>query len=185
VNSAGVAYEGEGTAAFETGGGYIHSDFGTGLIYSDGGVVADPNTGAIVGNYGASGLVAPDSSLNRVFILGQTTAQAGTDDFTIESFDEKSFAPVSSITLNNVSGSPIALARWGTTGLAVLTSGGLPDILENGSGMLYIVQDAQFVSSAQASGTAQAAAMEPVHRRWKRMTTREMVERARQARSAR
>jgi hypothetical protein len=181
VNSAGVAYQGEGTTAFETGGGYIHSDFGTGLIYSDGGVVADPNTGAIVGNYGASGLVAPDSSLNRVFILGQTTAQAGTDDFTIESFDEKSFAPVSSITLNNVSGSPIVFARWGTTGLAVLTSGGLPDIIENGLGMLYIVQDAQFVSSAQASGTAQAAAKEPVQRRWKRMTTREMLEQAHQA----
>src|SRR5215472_11518646 len=53
--------------------GQIHSDFATGLIYSDEGKVADPTTQAIVGTYNASGLVAPDSSLNRVFILGQTT----------------------------------------------------------------------------------------------------------------
>ena len=39
------------------------------------------------------GLAAPDSSLNRVFILGQTSAQAGTNNYTIQSFDEKALHP--------------------------------------------------------------------------------------------
>jgi hypothetical protein len=180
VNATGAIYQGQGTAVFNTAGGYIHSDFGTDLIYSDGGVVADPNTGAIVGTYGASGLAAPDSSLNRVFILGQTSAQANTDNYTIESFDQKAFAPVSSITLSNVSGTPIGLSRWGNTGLAVLTSGGIPNVV-SGQGMLYMVEDANFVSSAPAAASARTAAMEPVRRRWKWMTTREIVEQTRRA----
>lgn len=174
VASSGVSYLGQGTATFDTAGGYIHSDFGTGLIYSDGGSVADPNSGAVVGSYGASGLVAPDSSLNRVFILGQTSTQANTNNFTIESFDQKAFTTVGSITLNNISGSPIALVRWGTAGLAVLTSGGLTDILENGSGMLYLVQDTAFVSGTPSS-SIRGATLERVQQRWKRLTTREIL----------
>jgi DNA-binding beta-propeller fold protein YncE len=186
VDSSGVSYLSGGNSVFNTAGGYIHSDFGTNLIYSDGGSVADPTTATVVGNYGASGLVAPDSSLNRVFILGQTAAQANTNNYTIESFDQKAFSPVSSIALNNVSGSPIALARWGLSGLAVLTSGGLADILENGMGMLYLVQDAKFVTSAQAAagsrviGSAEIDARERVQQRWKRMTAREILARVRQ-----
>ncbi|MGB8539055.1 MAG: IPT/TIG domain-containing protein [Acidobacteriaceae bacterium] len=174
VASAGVSYLGQGTATFDTGGGYIHSDFGTGLIYSDGGSVADPHSGAVVGSYAASGLAAPDSSLNRVFILGQTAAQANTNNYTIESFDQKAFTPVGSIPLNNVSGSPIALVRWGAAGLAVLTAGGLPGILENGSGMLYVVQATAFVSSMPSS-SVRGAAVERVQQRWKRLTTREIL----------
>jgi hypothetical protein len=136
VNSSGVSYLSDGTAVFNDIGYEIHSDFGTGLIYGDDGKVGDPSTGAVVGNYNASGLVAPDSSLNRVFILGQTAAQSGTNNFTVESFDEKGYTPVSSITLDNLAGSPIQLVRWGTSGLAVLTSGGVPGMYENSSGML-------------------------------------------------
>jgi hypothetical protein len=182
VDSSGVSYLGQGSAEFDTAGGYLHSDFGTGLIYSDGGNVSDPTTGAIVGTYGASGLVAPDSSLNRTFILGQTAAQANSNNFTIQSFDEKAFTSVSSITLNNLSGNPIALVRWGTTGLAVLTSGGLTDIAENGSGMLYLVQDSTFVSNAPAMASVRETAVEGVQLRWKRMTVREMLAQTRQTR---
>ena len=85
--------------------GEIHSDFGTGFIYSDDGDVADPSTQSIVGTYNASGLVAPDSSLNRVFVLGQTSEQANSSNFTIESFNENTYAAVSSITIQNVSNS--------------------------------------------------------------------------------
>ena len=137
-----------------------------------------------MGSYGASGLVAPDSSVDRVFILGQTAAQANTNNFTIQSFDEKAFTPVGSITLNNVSGSPIALARWGTAGLAVLTSGGLPDILENGSGMLYLVQDAPFVSGTPAS-SLRGATVKRVQQRWKRLTAREILAKVHLALSSR
>lgn len=181
VDPSGLSYLGQGSTTFDTGGGYLHSDFGTGLIYSDGGSVADPNTGATVGSYQASGLVAPDSSLNRVFILGQTSAQVNTNNYTIESFDQKAFTPVSSITLSNLSGSPIGLIRWGTSGLAVLTSGGLADILENGLGMLYLVQDAKFVSNLRVSGNIRENTVERVQQRWKRMTVRERLALAHEA----
>lgn len=179
VNQSGVSYEGQGGAVFDTAGGYTHSDFGTNLIYSDGGSVADPTTGSIVGSYGASGLVAPDSSLNRVFILGQTAAQTNTDNYTIESFDQKAFTPISSITLSNVSGSPIALARWGNSGLAVLSAGGLADVFENGNGMLYLLEDKSFVSNNKP--TLQQAEQERVQQRWKRMTIRQTLARVHKA----
>jgi hypothetical protein len=179
VDAAGLSYLTQGTAEFDTAGGYLHSDFGTGLIYGDGGKVADPASGSIVGNYGASGLAVPDSSLNRVFFLGQTAAQANSNNYTIESFDQKAFTPVSSITLSNVSGVPVAMVRWGNSGLAVLTSGGLDAPFSvNGSGMLYLLQDAQFVSGAQAAsdsltnGNTTGTLPERVHMRWKRMTPR-------------
>ena len=98
--------------------------FGTGLIYSDCGNVANPTTLATVGTYNAGGLLVPDSSLNRVFILGQTSAQANTNNYTIESFNQTAFTPVSSITLNNLQGIPFAFSRWGASGLAVLNGDG-------------------------------------------------------------
>ena len=94
----------------------IHYDAGNGLIYSDGGQVIQPSKGSIAGNYGSSGLVVPDSTLNTVFILGQTTAQTGTSGYTIESFDQAKMTPVGSITVDNVVGTPTAFIRWGTTG---------------------------------------------------------------------
>jgi hypothetical protein len=179
--SSGVAYLGQGTANFNTTGGYIHSDFGTGLIYSDDGTVADPHTGSIVGGYQASGLVAPDSSLNRVFILGQTASQANSTNFTIQSFDQKGFTPVSSITLSNLSGTPIQLVRWGTSGLAVLTSGGLEDVYENALGMLYLIQDASFVSNLPPASATKATMKELVQQRSKRLSKRAMLKLAQQA----
>jgi len=164
VSQAGAALLATGTAPFNQ--GEIHSDFGTGLIYSDDGNVADPKTQAIVGSYNASGLVAPDSSLNRVFILGQTQAQAGTNNFTIVSFDEKAYSFISSITIQNLLGSPIQLLRWGNSGLAVLT-------INEGSGsagMLYLVQDATFVSNAQTAVSQFSKPQESVQRRWKRFS---------------
>ena len=181
VDSSGVSYLGQGAAVFDPAGGYLHSDFGTGLIYNDGGQVGDPHTGAVVGSYDASGLVAPDSSLNRVFILGQTAAQANSTNYTIQAFDEKAFKLVSSITLNNLSGTPIALTRWGNSGLAVLTTGGVTDVSENGLGMLYIVQDAAFVSNANATSSIQKAKVERVQRRWKQMNIRDILARVHKA----
>ena len=168
VSSSGVAFEAQGSDnSFNACGGEIHSDFGTGLIYSDCGNVADPTTLATVGTYNASGLVAPDSSLDRVFILGQTAAQANTNNFTVESFDEKAYTPVSSITIENVGGSPLQLVRWGTSGLAVLTLA-VPGA--NVPGMLYLIQDATFVSSAPAAAFKPSNTRELVQQRWKRIT---------------
>jgi IPT/TIG domain len=153
VNSSGATF----LNAYQNGmNGDIHSDFGTGLIYSDDGKAANPVSGAIVGTYNASGLLVPDSTLNRVFIFGQTNSQSGTNNFTIESFDQKALTPVSSITLNGLSGSPFSMVRWGNSGLAVLTTNGL----------LYIVQDSTFVSSSNAPNVGQALTRENVKMLW-------------------
>jgi hypothetical protein len=169
ITQSGAAFVAAGPPSF--GQGEIHSDFGTGLIYNDDGNVGDPNTLSIVGTYGASGLVAPDSSLNRVFILGQTAAQANTNNFTVESFDEKAYTPVSSITLENIIGSPIQFVRWGNSGLAVLTMNG-----GSGSqGMLYLIQDTTFVSSALSTVSHVSKPKGLVQRRWKRVSKADIV----------
>ncbi len=162
VTSSGVSSVVVGPTSFNNG-DPLHEDFGTGFIYSDTGNVADPTTQAQVGNYGASGLAAPDSTLNSVFILGQTASQANTNNYTIDSFNESAYTPISSITLTNLLGTPIELIRWGTSGLAVLTanqSGGP-------AGMLYLIQDPSFVTNAQAAGSRLFPPQELVQRRWK------------------
>ena len=182
ISPSGAALLGTGTDnSFNTGYAQIHSDFGTGLIYSDNGNVADPTTQATVGTYNASGLVVPDSSLNRVFILGQTAAQANTSNYTIQSFDQMAYTPVASITVQNLYGSPIEFARWGTSGLAVLTLGrpesGLP-------GILYLVRDADFVSSAPGAAFQLSKAQELVRRRWKHISKADIVKMVQTKRAA-
>ncbi len=176
VGPSGVSLLTVGTGNFNYNYAEIHSDFGTGLIYSDDGNVADPTTQAIVGTYNASGLAAPDSSLNRVFILGQTTAQANTSNYTIQSFDEKAYTPVSSITLDDIIGSPIQMVRWGSSGLAILTQYQILDnYLFGTAGMLYLVEDSNFVSKAQPSSPAVINAEKRVQRRWKRISRADIV----------
>jgi hypothetical protein len=161
VNASGPSLTGE-YPSFNIMDAEIHSDFGTGLIYSDDGKVADPVTGTIVGSYPANGLVAPDSSLGRVFIFGQTSSQSQSNNYTIGSFDQKNFTAVSYITVDNIVGLPTTLVRWGTSGLALIT------LNPNGAGMLYILQDTNFVSNAAARVSSQATAMrnEDVQLRW-------------------
>lgn len=173
VDSSGANYVGS-HPSFNTIGAWLHSDFGTGLVYSDDGNVANPATGATVGSYGASGLVAPDSTLNSVFILGQTSAQANTNNFTVESFNQSTFALRSSITLNDLAGSPLALVRWGASGLALLTLN-LGEYFAGGSGgTLYILQDSGFVSHSSSSNLAKSVPKELVQQRWKRLSRRDI-----------
>jgi hypothetical protein len=147
----------------------IHYDAGSGLIYSDGGQVIQPSTGSIAGNYGSSGLVVPDSTLNTVFILGQTTAQTGTSSYTIESFDQAKMTPIGSITVDNVVGTPSAFIRWGTNGLAFTTRVGAPsDFFGIGPGQLHVLSGT-FVNPAgsPAGSAAVAPSLPPLvdHRR--------------------
>ncbi len=129
----------------------IHFDRGTGYLYADDGYATDPATGAHLGGYNARGLLVPDSSLNRVFILGQTASQNGTSNYTIFSFDQSSFASVSSLTLGHLVGTPVAITRWGASGLAIVTcnSGAGPD--SGPAGMLYILDAPTFISATQPS----------------------------------
>ena len=165
VSQSGAAFVAAGTMPFNTS-DPIHSDFGTGLIYSDDGNVADPATQAIVGTYSASGLVATDSSLDRIFILGQTGEQTNTNNYTIQAFDEKAYTEVTGVKVNNLIGFPYAFVRWGTSGFAILT------IFEgNGPpGMLYLVQDSSLAMNVHEAANQLSAPHERVQMRWKRIS---------------
>lgn len=124
VNSSGVTLLQDYYGEFLNFGIRIHFDAGTKLVYSDDGLVVDPSDGLVVGNFNASGLMVPDSTINAGFFLGQTQAQFGSPNFTIESFDLTTQLPTASITLPNVSGNPLNMIRWGQSGLAFNTDQG-------------------------------------------------------------
>jgi hypothetical protein len=147
----------------------LHFDAGTGLIYTDGGQVLQPSNGSTVGNYGASGIAVPDSTLDRVFILGQTTTQVGTLNYTIESFDQSKFTAIASITIDNVVGTPTALIRWGANGLAFTTRvGAPPDFNGTGPGQLYVISGDFVNPSTSSSRSTLARPIIPVRRTWSR-----------------
>ena len=91
-------------------GGPMREDFlGTGLIYSDAGNVADPITQAHGwGTYGASGPCSSGFDVEQRFYSGLTASgQANTNNYTIDSFNESAYTPISSITLTNLMGMPV------------------------------------------------------------------------------
>lgn len=76
-------------------------------------------------------IVAPDTSLNRVFFMADTnTNQYNYYADGIVAYNQSTFLPSSIIPLNipttegNTNYSPVDLIRWGQDGLAALTSGG-------------------------------------------------------------
>ena len=145
----------------------IHYDPGTGLIYTDGGQALDPTNGNVVGNFNASGIAVPDSSLARVFFLGQTTAQIGTSDFTIQAYDQQQLTLVDSIVISNVLGTPTGLIRWGTNGLAFTTRVGAPtDFTGIGPGQLYILTGNVVAAHAKSKAEPNLAGKPHVQRTW-------------------
>jgi hypothetical protein len=145
----------------------IHFDAGTGLVYTDAGQAIQPSNGTIVGSYGASGLAVPDSILGRVFILGQTSPQVGTSNYTIESFNQTSFAAIGSITIQNVVGTPTSFIRWGNNGLAFTTRiGGTADFIGTGPGQLYVVSGSFVDPAAPTSQSTAVTQLLPVRRTW-------------------
>ena len=144
----------------------IRYDAGTGLVYTGGEQAIQPSNGSIAGTYGASGIAVPDSTLDRVFILGQTATQVGTSNYTIESFDQTKFTAIASITISNVVGTPTAMIRWGTDGLAFTTrvgsSAGFTGI---GPGQLYVI-NGDFVKPSGTSPLLRTAPMLSVQRTW-------------------
>jgi hypothetical protein len=165
VGSTGAVLDQHYDRVFNTYSPGIHYDAGTGLVYTDAGDAIQPSNGTIVGGYGASGIAVADSTLDRVFILGQTSAQTGTSNYTIESFDQTKFAPIGSFTIQNIVGTPTALIRWGTNGLAFTTLVGRPtDFTGTGPGQLYVISGSFVNPSAPASGPS--SALLPVQRTW-------------------
>jgi hypothetical protein len=119
VSSTGVVQKNDFANALGSSARF-HFDAGTKLIYSDGGRAVDPSTGLPVGNFNISGLMVPDSTLNKAFFL----TGSGSPTVTITSFDLKLFTQIDSITVNSVTGNPQRLIRWGQNGLAFNTDGG-------------------------------------------------------------
>lgn len=134
----------------------IHFDRGTQLIYSDDGHIVIPSTGLPAGVFAASGVMVPDSTVNKAFFLGQTASQSGSEAFTIESFDLARFTPIDSVTIPNVSGYPLRLIRWGTSGLAFNTTGGQV-FLYSGS----------LVTETTTAQNREKLLADPVRRTWK------------------
>jgi hypothetical protein len=144
----------------------IHYDAGTGFVYTDSGQVIQPSNGSIVGSYDASGIAVPDSTLDRVFILGQTVTQIGTSNYTIESFDQTKFTAITSITINNVVGTPTGIIRWGSDGLAFTARvGSSADFIGIGPGQLYVI-NGDFVKPSGTSPLLRTVPMLSVQRTW-------------------
>jgi len=125
VNSTGVVLTSDYPNTFSGFSNRIHFDAGNKLIYSDDGHAVNPSTGASLGTFPLSGfatppIVVPDSNLN----LGFFAAKSGSSSVAIYSFNLSTFAPISSLLIPNVSGTPLRLIRWGQSGLAFNTDAG-------------------------------------------------------------
>jgi trimeric autotransporter adhesin len=131
VNSGGITLTTDYPSEFSTYYVKLHYDAGTGDVYTDDGYVIDPANGQHVGQFQASGLMVPDSTLNSAFFLGQTQAQSGTTNFTIESFDLTTLAATAEITVPNVRGNPLHFIRWGANGLAFHDDAGYVYVLNS------------------------------------------------------
>jgi len=117
VNSNGVALNQDFPSTFTRFGDSIHFDPGTNLIYSDEGHVINPSTGLPAGNFNATGAAAVDSILNTAFFA---SGNAGST-VSIESFDLMHFTPINTVTIPNLTGTPLHLIRWGQNGLAFIS----------------------------------------------------------------
>jgi hypothetical protein len=167
VSSSGVVLTQHENALLQTYSPSIHYDPGAGLVYADGGQVIQPSSGTIVGSFGVSGIAVPDSTLNRVFILGQTTAQSGTSSYTIESFDQTTFASIAAVTIDNVVGVPTGLIRWGSNGLAFTTIAGfLSQGILTGPGQLYVIAGSFVNPSGSENRPATKGPLLPVRKTW-------------------
>jgi hypothetical protein len=120
VSSGGVTLSKDTAGAFGAFGYKIHFDAGTNVVYGDEGHAIDPTTGSPVGNFNTSGLMAPDSTLNKAFFL----TGLGSPTVTITSYDLKLFTKIDSLTISGIIGKPLRLIRWGQNGLAFNTDGG-------------------------------------------------------------
>ncbi len=146
VNSSGVVLDQDYQGVFWNP-GRIHYDRGSGLVYSDDGFHAvNPSSGLPVGIFEVGGgwPMAPDSTLNTVFILSQYIFQENSN-YTIEAFDMTHFVPVAKIPISTVQNGISRLGRfirWGTNGLAV----------NDTAGNLYLVSGS-FVGAIHNSGS--------------------------------
>ena len=128
--------------------------------YADAGGVADITTSpatqlgyyAPLQQYGANAKVEPDTSLQRIFFLGNTVPTSnyyGSPDGIVV-YDQNTFLPTNTLPLNmlsiegNNSFTGVDLIRWGQDGLAALTN----------SGHLYLLRGAAVVPQLMNQNSA-------------------------------
>jgi hypothetical protein len=156
ANSNGVTLSKDYQSEFSTFYVRMHYDAGTGFVYTDDGYVINPANGQLAGAFQAAGYVVPDSTLNRAFFFGQTQPQFGTANFTIESFNLTTFAPIAEIVIPNVRGNPLRFIRWGTSGLA----------FNDDAGFIYIINNSAFVGAGTALTKTFQRALSPIQKSW-------------------
>ncbi|MBB5344386.1 beta strand repeat-containing protein [Tunturibacter empetritectus] len=108
----------------------VHYDPGTKLLYSDSGVITNPVGPVQVGKFdsGQGVLVATDSALNRAFVLtssstvGINNSGQGANSYTLNIYDLNTQALLKTIAIPDVLGAPWRMVRWGTNGLAFVTT---------------------------------------------------------------
>lgn len=123
---------------------HLHYDSGTGLLYSDSGVITNPAGPAQVAKLaaGSGDLLVPDDTLKRIFILTNTSGNSGSGQgaisYTLNVYDLNTYALLNSITIPDVLGAPMQMARWGSNGIVFVTTG--TNYTTVSPGTLYILQ---------------------------------------------
>lgn len=123
VNSSGVTLQQDYPSVFWNEPGRIQFDSTNGLVYSnDGFHVINPATGLPAGLIEGGGAMAPDSSLNSVFVLTQYIWQENSN-YTIDIFDMSHYVRVGWIPFPTTAlpgFNPLGrFIRWGSDGLAL------------------------------------------------------------------
>ena len=105
----------------------------TGYVYGNGGQIFNPSTNT-TGNHlpvnvvaggvfsGESAPLTVDDTLGMAWVV-TAAINNPSQQMTIEAFDLRTNALLGSIAIPNVTGTPVKLIRWGSNGLAFLTSG--------------------------------------------------------------
>jgi hypothetical protein len=140
VTSSGVTIIGTFNGTYL--GNRLHYDTITGLLFSDSGVIVNPaglvQTGQLTSE--PNSLLVTDDVLKRIFLLttnGNPASGDGATSYTLNVYDLTTQALVNSITFPGVLGIPTQMARWGSDGLAFVTT---ISPINYSSGVLYNVQ---------------------------------------------
>lgn len=123
VSSSGITLQQDFPSVFWNEPGRIQYDSTNGLVYSDDGFhVINPSTGLPAGIFEGGGPMAPDSSLNSVFVLAQYVWQENSN-YTVEIFDMTHYVRVGWVPFPTTAQPGInpmgRFIRWGSNGLAV------------------------------------------------------------------
>lgn len=92
-----------------------------GLIFTSGGTVFNPSTTNILGSLTNCSIVKPDLAAGRIYSMGYHTVFASPNAWTIYAWNPTNLQLIASLPIPDdydIWGSPSALIRWGTNGLA-------------------------------------------------------------------